>query len=193
MYQAEWLYEKGETEEAENIWERFLKSEIENTQRSAGIRAVALLNLIWFEDTQLRDKSGVPKKSFAELFHESKLRDSFSEDQIDYLVNHSHFELGMITPDDQAELVKEIRSKFDELMQLSSPKTSLPEIDKLDWHLIAIEILKNVMLSRWEREGKSRVDYIRLAIDIVNDLRGRYYIFHNPIKSRNSCKTSPHT
>lgn len=174
LYQAEWLYEKGETEEAENIWERFLKSEIENTQRSAGIRAVSLLNLIWFEDTQLRDKSGVPKKSFVELFHESNLRDSFSEDQIDYLVNHSHFELGMITPDDQAELVKEIRSKFDELMQLSSPKTSLPEIDKLDWHLIAIEILKNVMLSRREREEKSRIDYIGLAIDIVNDLRERH-------------------
>ena len=106
LYQAEWLYEKGETEEAENIWERFLKSEIENTQRSAGIRAVALLNLIWFEDTQLREKSGVPQKSFAELFHESKLEDTFSEEQFDYLVNHSHFDLGMITPDDQAELVK---------------------------------------------------------------------------------------
>ena len=174
LYQAEWLYEKGETEEAENIWERFLKSEIENTQRSAGIRAVALLNLIWFEDTQLRDKSGVPKKSFAELFHENNLRDSFSEDQFDYLVNHSHFDLGMITPDDQAELVKEIRSKFNKLMQLSSPKTSLPEIDKLNWHLITIEILKNVMLSRREREEKPRIDYIGLAINIVNDLRERH-------------------
>ena len=59
LYQAEWLYEKGETEEAENIWESFLIDEIENTQRSAGIRAVALLNLIWFEDTQLREKSGI--------------------------------------------------------------------------------------------------------------------------------------
>ena len=174
LYQAEWLYEKGETEEAENIWERFLKSEIENTQRSAGIRAVSLLNLIWFEDTQLRDKSGVPKKSFVELFHESNLRDSFSEDQIDYLVNHSHFELGMITPDDQAELVKEIRSKFDELMQLSSPKTSLPEIDKLNWHFIVIDILSNVISSRREREVKPRIDYMGLAIDIVSDLRERH-------------------
>ena len=153
---------------------RFLKSEIENTQRSAGIRAVSLLNLIWFEDTQLRDKSGVPKKSFVELFHESNLRDSFSEDQIDYLVNHSHFELGMITPDDQAELVKEIRSKFDELMQLSSPKTSLPEIDKLNWHFIVIDILSNVISSRREREVKPRIDYMGLAIDIVSDLRERH-------------------
>ena len=80
----------------------------------------------------------------------------------------------MITPGDQAELVKQIRSKFDELMQLSSPKTSLPEIDKLDWHLITIEILKNVMLSRREREEKPRIDYMGLAIDIVNDLRERH-------------------
>ena len=72
--------------------------------------------------TQLREKAGVPKKSFAELFHESKLRDSFSEEQCDYLVNHSHFDLGMITPDDQAELVNQIRNKFDVLMELNSQK-----------------------------------------------------------------------
>ena len=174
LYQAEWLYEKGETEEAENIWERFLKSEIENTQRSAGIRAVALLNLIWFEDTQLREKAGVPQKSFAELFHENKLEDTFSEEQCDYLVNHSHFDLGMITPDDQAELVKEIRSKFDALIKLSSSKLSLQEISKAEWHFIAIDILSNVMLSRREREGKPRIDYLGLAIDIVNDLRERH-------------------
>ena len=174
LYKAEWLYEKGETEEAENIWESFLKSEIENTQRSAGIRAVALLNLIWFEDTQLREKSGVPKKSFVELFHESKLEDTFSEEQCDYLVNHSHFDLGMITPGDQVELVKEIRSKFDALIKLSSSKLSLQEISKAEWHLITIEILKNVMLSRREREEKPRIDYIGLAIDIVNDLRERH-------------------
>jgi len=40
----------------------------------------------------------------------------------------------------------------------------------LDWHLIVIEILKNVMLSRREREGKPSIDYIGLAIEIVNDL-----------------------
>ena len=117
---------------------------------------------------------GVPKKSFAELFHENNLRDSFSEDQFDYLVNHSHFDLGMITPDDQAELVKQIRDKFDKLIKLSYPKLNLPEIDKLDWYLTAIDILKNVMLSRMEREGKTRTDYIGLAINIVNDLRERH-------------------
>ena len=76
----------------------------------------------------------------------------------------------MITPDDQAELVNQIRNKFDGLMELSSPKIRLPEITKLDWHLIAIEILNNVMLSRREREGKPRIDYIGLAIEIVNNL-----------------------
>ena len=80
----------------------------------------------------------------------------------------------MITPDDRAELVKEIRNKFNTLIKLGYPKTSLPEIDKLDWHLIAIEILKNVMLSRREREEKPRIDYMGLAIDIVNDLMERH-------------------
>ena len=171
LYQVEWLFEKGEIEEADNIWESFLKDEIHNPQRSAGEKAVALLNLIWFEDTQLREKSGIPQQPFAELFQESKLGDTFSQEQCDYLVNHSHFDLGMITPDDQAELVNQIRNKFDGLMELSSPKIRLPEITKLDWHLIAIEILNNVMLSRREREGKPRIDYIGLAIEIVNDLR----------------------
>ena len=162
---------KGETEEAENIWESFLKDEIHNPQRSAGEKAVALLNLIWFEDTQLREKSGIPPQPFAELFHESKLGDTFSQEQCDYLVNHSHFDLGMITPDNHAELTSQIRNKFDVLMELNSQKKRLPEITNLDWHLIVIEILKNVMLSRREREGKPRIDYIGLAIEIVNDLR----------------------
>ena len=35
LYQARWLSEKGETEEAENIWESFLKDEIHNPQRFA--------------------------------------------------------------------------------------------------------------------------------------------------------------
>ena len=152
LYQVEWLFEKGEIEEADNIWESFLKDEIHNPQRSAGEKAVALLNLIWFEDTQLREKSGIPQQPFAELFHESKLGDTFSQEQCDYLVNHSHFDLGMITPDDHAELTSQIRNKFNVLMELSSQKKRLPETTNLDWHLIVIEILKKVMLSRRERE-----------------------------------------
>ena len=57
------------------------------------------------------------------------------------------------------------------MIKLSYPKLNLPEIDKLDWYLTAIDILKNVMLSRMEREGKTRTDYNGLAINIVNDLR----------------------
>ncbi len=60
------------------------------------------------------------------------------------------------------------------MIKLSYPKLNLPEIDKLDWYLTAIDILKNVMLSRMEREGKTRTDYIGLAINIVNDLRERH-------------------
>ena len=49
-------------------------------------------------------------------------------------------------------------------------------IDRLkEYKLIdAIDILKNVMLSRMEREEKPRIDYMGLAIDIVNDLRERH-------------------
>ena len=130
-----------------------------------------MLNLIWFEDTQLREKSGIPQQPFSELFHESKLVNTFSQEQCDYLVNHSHFDLGMITHDDHAELTSQIKNKFDLLMELNSQNKRLPKITNLDWHLIGIEILKNVMLSRRERERKPRIDYIGLAIEIVNDLR----------------------
>ena len=42
LYQAGWLAEKGETEEAENIFEKFLQAEIDNPKKPAGERAVAL-------------------------------------------------------------------------------------------------------------------------------------------------------
>ena len=45
-------------------------------------------------------------------------------------------------------------------------------------HFIAIDILSNIISSRREREEKSRVDYIGLAIDIVNDLRERHQLYH---------------
>ena len=77
----------------------------------------------------------------------------------------------MITHDDHAELTSQIKNKFDLLMELNSQNKRLPKITNLDWHLIGIEILKNVMLSRRERERKPRIDYIGLAIEIVNDLR----------------------
>ena len=65
------------------------------------------------------------------------------------------------------------------MIKLSYPKLNLPEIDKLDWYLTAINILKNVMLSRMEREGKTRTDYIGLAINIVNDLLSLSIIENN--------------
>ena len=58
---------------------------------------------------------------------------------------------------------------FISLIKLSSSKLSLKEITKLDWHLIAIEILSNVISSRREREVKPRIDYMGLAMDIVNE------------------------
>ena len=72
------------------------------------------------------------------------------------------------------ELVKQIRDKFDKLIKLSYPKLNLPEINKLNWHFIAIDILSNIISSRRQREEKPRIDYIGLAINIVNDLRERH-------------------
>ena len=55
LYQAGWLAEKGEFKEAKKITAKFFQSEIDNPHRSAGARGTALLNLIWLEDTQLRE------------------------------------------------------------------------------------------------------------------------------------------
>ena len=68
LYQVRWLVEKGEIEEANNIWENFLKLEIQNQNRSSAKKAIALLNLIWFEDSQLRELSGPPEQSLSEKF-----------------------------------------------------------------------------------------------------------------------------
>ena len=111
LYKVKWLAEKGEFKEAEKITEKFFQSEINNPHRSAGERAVALLNLIWFEDTQLRKISEPPEQSFYEKFKGFEIGDGFSDDQWDYLINHRHFEIGLLTPEDRIELANIIRSE----------------------------------------------------------------------------------
>ena len=75
---ARWLVEKGENVEANNIWENFLKIEIKNKNRSSAKKAIALLNLIWFEDSQLRELSGPPEQSLSEKFEGFVIGDGFS-------------------------------------------------------------------------------------------------------------------
>ena len=43
LYKVRWLVERGEIEEANNIWENFLKMEIQNQNRSSANKAIALL------------------------------------------------------------------------------------------------------------------------------------------------------
>ena len=170
LYQARWLAEKGETEEAENIFEIFLQAEIDNPHRSPGERAIALLNLIWFEDTQLRELSGPPEQSFSEMFKGFEVGDGFSNDQWEYLINHRHFEIGLLTPEDRIELAKIIEKIINKLLEIESIKKRFPRLNHNEWQMILIEIISALLEARIEREGKDRLDYIEQAKEIVSGL-----------------------
>jgi len=170
LYQAAWLAEKGETEEAENIFEIFLQAEIDNPKKPAGERAVALLNLIWFEDTQIRKISGPPKQSFSEMFKGFEVGDGFSNDQCEYLINHKYFEIGLLTPEDRIELANIIEKIINKLLAIESIKKRSPRLDHNEWQMILIEIMSALLEARLERERKPRLDYIEQAKEIVSGL-----------------------
>ena len=170
LYQAGWLAEKGEFKEAKKITAKFFQSEIDNPHRSAGARATALLNLIWFEDTQLRKISGPPEQSFSEKFKGFEVGDGFSDDQWEYLINHRHFEIGLLTPEDRIELVNIIEKIINKLLAIESIKKRFPRLDLNEWQMILIEIMNALLESRIEREGKPRLDYIEQAKEIVSGL-----------------------
>ena len=171
LYKVKWLAEKGEFKEAEKITEKIFQSEIDNPKKPAGERAVALLNLIWFEDTQLRELSGSapPPQSFSEVFNNSKNIGKFSQEQIDYSVNHTHQDIGMFTPDDRTELINILKNKFNKLLELNDNKKKLPKLSNEAWHLLLIDIFGEFKKARVEREGKPRLDYIEQAVEIVDD------------------------
>ena len=170
LYQVRWLVERGENEEANNIWEHFLKMEIKNKNRSSAKKAIALLNLIWFEDTQLRELSGPPEQSFSEMFKGFEVGDGFSNDQWEYLINHMYFEIGLLTPEDRIELAKIIEKIINKLLEIESIKKRFPRLDHNEWQMILIEIISALLEARIEREGKARLDYIEQAKEIVSGL-----------------------
>jgi len=170
LYKVKWLAEKGEFKEAEKITENFFQSEIDNPHRSAGARATALLNLIWLEDTQLRELSEPPEQSFSEMFKGFEVGDGFSNDQWEYLINHRHFEIGLLTPEDRIELAKIIEKIINKLLAIESIKKRFPRLDHNEWQMILIEIMSALLESRIEREGKPRLDYIEQAKEIVSGL-----------------------
>jgi hypothetical protein len=169
LYKVRWLVEKGENEEANNIWEHFLKMEIKNKNRSSAKKAVALLNLIWFEDTQLRKISEPPEQSFYEKFKGFEIGDGFSDDQWDYLINHRQFEIGLLTPEDRKELANIIEKIINKLLAIESIKKRFPRLNHNEWQMILIEIISALLEARIEREGKDRLDYIDQASNIIND------------------------
>ena len=170
LYQVRWLAEKGEFKEAKKITAKFFQSEIDNPHRSAGARATALLNLIWLEDTQLRELSGPPEQSFSEMFKGFEVGDGFSNDQWEYLINHRHFEIGLLTPEDRIELAKIIEKIINKLLEIESIKKRFPRLDHNEWQMIFIEIISALLEARIEREGKPRLDYIEQAKEIVSGL-----------------------
>jgi hypothetical protein len=170
LYKVKWLAEKGEFKEAKKITAKFFQSEIDNPHRSAGARATALLNLIWLEDTQLRELSGPPEQSFSEMFKGFEVGDGFSNDQWEYLINHRHFEIGLLTPEDRIELAKIIEKIINKLLAIESIKKRFPRLDHNEWQMILIEIMSALLESRIEREGKPRLDYIEQAKEIVSGL-----------------------
>ena len=144
--------------------------EIQNQNRSSANKAIALLNLIWFEDSQLRELSGPPEQSFSEKFKGFEVGDGFSNDQWVYLINHGHFEIGLLTPEDRIELAKIIEKLIDKLLAIESIKKRFPSLDHNEWQMILIEIMSALLESRIEREGKPRLDYIEQAKEIVSGL-----------------------
>ena len=170
LYKVKWLAEKGEFKEAEKITANFFQSEIDNSHRSPGERAIALLNLIWFEDTQIRKISGPPKQSFSEMFKGFEVGDGFSNDQWEYLINHRHFEIGLLTPEDRIELAKIIEKIINKLLEIESIKKRFPKLNHNEWQMILIEIISALLEARIEREGKARLDYIEQAKEIVSGL-----------------------
>ena len=169
LYKVKWLAEKGEFKEAKKITEKFFQSEIDNPHRSAGARGTALLNLIWLEDTQLRELSGPPEQSFSEMFKGFEVGDGFANDQWEYLIKHRHFEIGLLTPEDRIELAKIIEKIINKLLEIESIKKKFPRLDHNEWQMILIEIISALLESRIKREGKDRLDYIDQASKIIDE------------------------
>ena len=169
LYELKWLVEKGELKEAEKITAKYFQSAIDNHHRTKGERSTALLNLIWLEDTQLRELSEPPEQSFSEMFKGFEVGDRFSNDQWKYLINHSHFEIGLLTPEDRIELAKIIEKIINKLLEIESIKKKFPRLDHNEWQMILIEIISALLESRIDREGKDRLDYVDQASKIIND------------------------
>jgi hypothetical protein len=170
LYKVKWLAEKGEFKESGKITEKFFQSEIDNPDRAAGKRAIALLNLSWLEDTLLRELSGTPEQSYSEMFNGFEIGDGFSDEQLEYLINHRHFEIGLLTPEDRRELAKIIEKNIERALTIESVKNSFPRLDHDEWQIILIEIISGLLESRIEREGKERLAYVDQASKILNDM-----------------------
>ena len=120
-----------------------------------------------FELFTFRELSGPPEQSLSEKFEGFVIGDGFSKDQCDYLINHTHFNIGMLTPDDRIELANLIEKIINKFLKIDSKKQRFPILNHFEWQLILIEIFNSFLEARLEREGKPRLDYIEQAKEIV--------------------------
>jgi phage terminase Nu1 subunit (DNA packaging protein) len=104
------------------------------------------------------------------MFKGFEVGDGFSNDQWEYLINHRHFEIGLLTPEDRIELAKIIEKIINKLLEIESIKKRFPKLNHNEWQMILIEIISALLEARIEREGKARLDYIEQAKEIVSGL-----------------------
>ena len=103
------------------------------------------------------------------MFKGFEVEYGFSNDQWEYLINHQHFEIGLLTPEDRIELAKIIEKIINKLLEIESIKKKFPRLDHNEWQMILIEIMSALLESRIEREGKDRLDYIDQASKIIDE------------------------
>ena len=86
-----------------------------------------------------------------------------------YIINLTHRDIGMFTPDDRTELINILKNKFSKLLELSDNKKKLPKLSIEAWHLLLIDIFGEYKKARIEREGKPCLDYIEQEVEIVDE------------------------
>ena len=103
------------------------------------------------------------------MFKGFEVGDRFSNDQWEYLINHRHFEIGLLTPEDRIELANIIEKTINRALEINSIKQRFPKLNHNEWQVILINIMSVLLELRIKREGKDRLDYIDQASKIINE------------------------
>ena len=125
-----------------------------------------------YQKITLSTRLGIPLiygiDAVSEKFKGFEIGDGFSDEQWEYLINHRHFEIGLLTPEDRIELANINEKVINKLLAIESIKKRFPRLNHNEWQMILIEIISALLEARIEREGKPRLDYIEQAVEIVD-------------------------